>query len=758
MKYTFLKSTEVPARLFSFLSPTTIKGCSALLIASMFGFLAMGFSALDVSAESTGVLIPRNFSFNSTLQLGTVKNPDVAYLQRFLNYDVRTRLTNPDPCITTDLTYVYDARTRDAVMRFQNLYASEILAPLGLRSATGIVAGNTRNKINALLKTSQYESLLATSSPASAVNSNSAAVDAYYARILQTLTNPQSTSTTKTNTSTLTEGVSTSTKQTIDSYFAFINNQTDAKASSTTKTSVSGSAQSSSTVNPYLYTAYASSSNPWINAYFTTLNTTLNSTSAPQATSSPNTNTSAQTAGNNQSSGQTSTTDTSATSAYLTYVNSVLSGNTSSSNNNSTATTASTNPAVAAYYASINQSAGTNLPTNGLVSNTSAVTASSSLNIPTLTAVSPIFISSCDEQITIVGRNFSATNNYLVGTLGYISNASSTPVIESVGPNGSKIYTPSPTASTSLRAITFNLRQFSEYNVVQEIYAGTTQNVTVRVQVGNTPSNQAAVLVYAFPGTPNPRYTNPLTYGTANLPGIPESTQSSGQSSNTTSSGGSTNTSSGNNSSNASIGQGANGILTTIESTDKKLFGYTPQGALIKLIGGDKAVDMVYSVSPNGHLNQKLQGKLPGVVSITSGNGGFGGGSGSGNSSSGSASGLLGALGGVAGGAALSGAGGGTSATGIQNFGGRITSTYTCTCSANTLVYIQDVRGQSLQLMYQPGASILYMNYNISAGVNVLGDYTSGGQCLVYAGESCTTEGSPQGTIRQIGTSMTAGS
>lgn len=89
------------------------------------------------------------------------------------------------------------------------------------------------------------------------------------------------------------------------------------------------------------------------------------------------------------------------------------------------------------------------------------------------------------------------------------------------------------------------------------------------------------------------------------------------------------------------------------------------------------------------------------------------------------------------------------------NFGGISTSMVTCTCSGNLLIYVQDVRGPTLPLIYQPGATVLYKYYKPTSGVNMLGQYVGGGVCLVYAGTTCVTGGSPVGTMIQLGTSLT---
>jgi len=99
--------------------------------------------------------------------------------------------------------------------------------------------------------------------------------------------------------------------------------------------------------------------------------------------------------------------------------------------------------------------------------------------------------------------------------------------------------------------------------------------------------------------------------------------------------------------------------------------------------------------------------------------------------------------------------GGGGGSSGTQNFGGSVTKVTRCTCGPSSMLDINDVRGQQISVIYTPGASQLYMDYNVNGtGQNVLGTYTSGGQCMVYSGTSCRSEGNPKGTIQLIGTSQ----
>ncbi|HSE56800.1 MAG TPA: hypothetical protein VLB02_01810 [Candidatus Paceibacterota bacterium] len=69
-------------------------------------------------------------------------------------------------------------------------------------------------------------------------------------------------------------------------------------------------------------------------------------------------------------------------------------------------------------------------------------------------------------------------------------------------------------------------------------------------------------------------------------------------------------------------------------------------------------------------------------------------------------------------------------------YAGRRTGSLSCTCTNNTLIYIQDVvSNTSLALIYDSSTK-LYANNNIY-GTYLMGSYSSGGQCEQYVGEEC---------------------
>ncbi|MEN9649327.1 MAG: hypothetical protein RL094_294 [Candidatus Parcubacteria bacterium] len=116
--------------------------------------IALGFlscvwaSPVDAAASSS---IPANFKFTKTLVPGMYSDPEVKYLQIILNKNIQTQVAPVGPGSSQMPTAFYGELTKNAVMRFQMLYMSEILVPLGIPEPTGVVGENTRKKLNQLL-------------------------------------------------------------------------------------------------------------------------------------------------------------------------------------------------------------------------------------------------------------------------------------------------------------------------------------------------------------------------------------------------------------------------------------------------------------------------------------------------------------------------------------------------------------------------------------------------------------------------------
>jgi len=83
--------------------------------------------------------------FENNLYFGTVDSPEVRCLQEFL----KTQGTDiyPEGLVTGNFLSL----TQNALIRFQEKYAEEILTPLGLEKGTGFFGPSTRAKINQIL-------------------------------------------------------------------------------------------------------------------------------------------------------------------------------------------------------------------------------------------------------------------------------------------------------------------------------------------------------------------------------------------------------------------------------------------------------------------------------------------------------------------------------------------------------------------------------------------------------------------------------
>jgi hypothetical protein len=101
--------------------------------------------------------------FNRNLTYGDT-GQDVLLLQKILNSNSTTQITQTGEGAPGQETTYFGNLTRRAVKKFQELYRNEILVPAGLTEGTGVVGQMTRNKLNTLVTSSEYQTNSATTS------------------------------------------------------------------------------------------------------------------------------------------------------------------------------------------------------------------------------------------------------------------------------------------------------------------------------------------------------------------------------------------------------------------------------------------------------------------------------------------------------------------------------------------------------------------------------------------------------------------
>lgn len=109
----------------------------------LFFTLLTNQSIFVLGAESLKSPFYRNLSVR-------LSGNDVLLLQKILNQDSSTRIGTFGAGSPSNETTYFGAKTKEAVIRFQEKYSAEILAPLGLLSGTGYVGPLSIKKLNEL--------------------------------------------------------------------------------------------------------------------------------------------------------------------------------------------------------------------------------------------------------------------------------------------------------------------------------------------------------------------------------------------------------------------------------------------------------------------------------------------------------------------------------------------------------------------------------------------------------------------------------
>jgi len=117
-----------------------------------------------------------SFIGNRNLQIGS-NGVDVFALQQFLNTDPTTALATTGVGSSGNESRAYGMYTKQAVAKFQEKYASDILSPIGLTKGTGVVGSLTRAKLHTLCTASVSTALfpIPTESPTDSLTISSPA-------------------------------------------------------------------------------------------------------------------------------------------------------------------------------------------------------------------------------------------------------------------------------------------------------------------------------------------------------------------------------------------------------------------------------------------------------------------------------------------------------------------------------------------------------------------------------------------------------
>lgn len=143
----FLSILVMPAR------AQTIEDLEARVQSLLQAVTSLQTHITALEGETTIAATPTVFAKN--LSVGS-RGEDVKILQQILNQNEKTRLALSGPGSPGNETDYFGSLTQRAVIMFQNLFAQEILLPVGLSQGTGFVGPSTRKKLNDILSPEKF--------------------------------------------------------------------------------------------------------------------------------------------------------------------------------------------------------------------------------------------------------------------------------------------------------------------------------------------------------------------------------------------------------------------------------------------------------------------------------------------------------------------------------------------------------------------------------------------------------------------------